>query len=59
MTWEEASGTPCKGCGADIPLVKYRTIGLCDECEFDKLTTPGWLDRLQTAMKVWGNNKAS
>lgn len=50
-------GTPCKNCEGQIPLEKYRTTGYCDDCEFDKLTAPGWLDKLQTAMKVWGNHK--
>lgn len=52
-------GVNCKVCESPIPLERYRTTGICDDCEFERLAPDSWPEPFFAALAIWRRNKAS
>lgn len=52
-------GRACKDCEVVIDLIYCRSSGLCNDCEFDSLTPPAWLEVFLVRLARWRTHEAS
>ena len=52
--WENVHGLRCQNCGNTCTLDEYnRANRYCNDCEFDRLTPPDWLNKFIEDYQRW------